>query len=223
VAAGRITAGHGQFLNTCSCCRGNDDHACDRLTMGGAIAQHDKMRAVAYVRAGEDETLDAIWVNGLVAPDATPADLAALGRRKVSGDWREVAGAFELVEVLSLSRERPGFPLPRARMVDGQPRALVAAGTVRPRPAAADPAMPALDYDRLGSAVADALAARIPALGITVVDRDTVLAETVDALERGGAPVIAQLAAEVTGLVDGILADDRATTAAALIAQIHNV
>lgn len=176
VAAGRLTAGHGQFTGACSCCRGNDDHACDRLLMAAAIAQHDKMRPVAYVRSGEDATNNAIWFSGIVAPDVTDADLRVLQRRKISADWREAAGNLEMVEILVLNRAKPGFPLPRARMAEGQPLSLVAAGTVRPPGRGPAPAVAGLDYDRLGASVAAHLAARVAglpassAVGVTAAD-----------------------------------------------------
>lgn len=130
VAAGRITAGHGAMTNVCACCPGNDDHACSRLSFGGAVAHHDPMRVLAYVRAGEDE--HGIWVAGIAAPEADDRDRAALARQRFSGDWRDVGGNLELTEVLALSRERPGFPLPRTSVANGRQRALVAAGAVRP-------------------------------------------------------------------------------------------
>lgn len=160
VTVGRITFGRGEHRCTCGSCRGaNDDHACGRLSAGAAIAHHDQLTTVAYVRCGEDEANNAIWVSGVLAPGASPEDAAMLSRGRVSGDWRTIAGQLELVEVLALSRERPGFPLPRVRMDAGRPMALTAAGTV-PGPAPAAPAAPAveIDYERLGLELANRLA-----------------------------------------------------------------
>lgn len=162
LACGRITVGHGRLRNTCSCCRGNDDHACSRLSMGAAIAHHDQMHPVAFVRAGEDQF--GIWVAGIIAPEADEKDLTVLGRQKVSGDWREVAGNLELVEVLALAREKPGFPLPRMTARDGRQRSLVAAGAVRPSivhravGTVEQRVLAGLDYALLGKEVAAALA-----------------------------------------------------------------
>lgn len=130
---GRITVGHGLFTCACTQCGGrNDDHACLKLSAGGAISHHDGLTTVAWVRAGEDTRLNAIWVSGVIDPAATVEDLAVLSRQRMSGDWRPFGGSHELVEVLSLAREEPGFPLPRVRMLSGQVTALTAAGVVRP-------------------------------------------------------------------------------------------
>ncbi len=163
VAAGRITAAHGGLFNTCGCCPGNDDHACEMLSIGGAIAHHDRMRVLAYVCAGEDEAHDAIWVSGVRAPEADERDRVLLRRQKVSGDWRDTGGDMELVEVLALARQKPGFPLPRVSMAGGRQRALTAAGAVRP-----DNEMPVsqtpggLNYSKLGTEIAKALVELVP-------------------------------------------------------------
>lgn len=172
VAAGRMTVAHGQLTGACQCCPGIDDHACNRLSMGATVAHYDRARVAAYVRAGEDQY--GIWVAGVVAPEADAADTAKLSRQKVSGDWREMGGALELVEVLTLNREQPGFPLPRTAMSNGHQVSLVAAGAVSPsrtgrppRPAPAHPrrgnAAAGIDYDRIGASVARALAPFLPA------------------------------------------------------------
>lgn len=225
VAAGRITAGHGQHTHLCGHteCRGNDDHACNLLRLAGAIAHHDQMRTLAYVCVGKDEANNAIWMAGIVAPQADERDLRALGRRKVSGDWREVAGHLELVEVLALSRERPGFPLPRARMADGQPLALTAAGAVRPRPAAAGRL--GLDYERLGKVVAAELAARIagtdPPAEPAPEPPAPVTAPLIDEEVLARVATAARLAGETRGTVDDFLADLRARQAADLLAEVE--
>jgi hypothetical protein len=161
---GRITVGHGAFSCRCVQCGGrNDDHACLKLSAGGAIAHHDQLTTVAWVRAGEDTRLNAIWVAGVIDPAATVEDLAALSRQRVSGDWRPLGGANELVEVLSLAREEPGFPLPRVRMLAGQVTALTAAGVVRPAGPAgvSEPSVGGgWDYERLAALLASNLAPR---------------------------------------------------------------
>lgn len=163
VPAGRLTAAHGTLTGACACCPGIDDHACNQLSLGATIAHYDRGRAVAYVVAGEDAM--GIWVAGVVAPEADDRDRALLARQKVSGDWRDVAGGLELVEVLALNREKPGFPLPHTAMANGVQRSLVAAGAVSPRrnTRRAVPGGVRLDYDRLGRSVARELAGLLPA------------------------------------------------------------
>jgi hypothetical protein len=172
LAAGRITFGGGRFANACGCCKGSDDHACSSLSMGGAIAHHDQMTTVAYVRAYEDLTNNAIMVAGVLAPGVGEAEISALSRGKVSGDWRSVGGDLALVEILTLARERPGFPLPRARMASGQMMSLTAAGTVGPQRSITGTASqtPLIDLDLLAAKVADQLSAR--GIGTPATDPD---------------------------------------------------
>jgi 2'-5' RNA ligase len=190
VAAGRLTTGHGQFGTSCSCrgCRGKDDHACDLLSLAGAIGHYDRLKTLAYVRAGEDER--GIWIAGILAPDVDDDDRAVLARRSVSGDWRDVAGKFEMAEVLALAREKPGFPL-SVRMRDGRQTALVAAGAVRPdQPELAEPELD-IDYPRLGREVAAALREE----GLRVVT-DTAAAVTAAAEVHTGAMVALRMSDE---------------------------
>lgn len=179
---GRLTAGFGSLENTCRCCPGNDDHACANISFGAAVAHHDRMQALAFVRVGEDEDNGAIWFSGVEAPGVDERGRALLRRQKISGDWREVAGSMELTEVLVLNRRNPGFPLPRGASRGGRQRALTAAGVVVvplaeqvpgaavdvPAAVADDGAansrisgegLMALDYDRIGEQVAFNLAA----------------------------------------------------------------
>ena len=161
VSVGRITAGGGKFRCTCRQCRGsNDDHACLKSSLGATIAHHDRLSTVAWVRAGEDTRLNAVWVSGIVNPGATIDDLAALSRQKVSGDWRPVGVDARLVEILALSREEPGFPLPHFRIAAGQVSALTAAGVVRPAVGESDDEM-SIDYERLADLLAGRLADRL--------------------------------------------------------------
>jgi 2'-5' RNA ligase len=164
VAAGRITAAHGEMFDSCRCCRGNDDHACANLSFGAAIGHHDQMRVLAYVCSGEDEANNAIWVSGVRAPEANADDINLLNRKKVSGDWRDMAGSMELVEVLALAKQSPGFPLPRVSVDGRRQRALTAAGVVRPQPGQEGrPVIPQtfsdpLDHAQLGIYIARELA-----------------------------------------------------------------
>lgn len=134
VPAGRITTGHGTTGTGCqhAGCAGLDDHACTETDFAGAVAHHDRMRTLAHVRVGVDETNNAIWFAGLAAPNLTVDDVAVMSRREVSGDWRDHAGSLELGEILALASANPGFPLPHAAIRDGRQVALVAAAPVRP-------------------------------------------------------------------------------------------
>jgi len=174
---GRITTGGGKFGCTCRQCGGrNDDHACLKLSLGGAIAHHDRLSTVAWVRAGEDTRLNAVWVAGIANPDASVEELAALSRRKVSGDWRPAGGRTELVEILALAREEPGFPLPRFRIAAGRVAALTAAGVVLPSRAETPGAM-TIDYERLADLLAGRLATHLhPVVSPAGGDETTVTA-----------------------------------------------
>lgn len=227
VAAGRLTGAHGDLIASCSCCPGNDDHACNRLTAGGAIAHHDRMRALAWGVMHEDAANNAMLFVGIVDPDADERDLALLGRSKVSGDWREIGGNLELVEVLALSREQPGFPLPRTRVLSGRQVALTAAGAVRP--ARANAVAAAAAEGREAAAIADAVAERVisrlretvPALAGLLAAGGSVAVDTTPLVqpEPALADVAAELAAEVDAAAAGVEADDLARQARALIAE----
>lgn len=93
-----------------------------------AAAQHydDPSAAVAKVAAGEDE--HGIWVAGWVPPGVSEEARQVFMSNPVSGDWRRVAGALELIAVCSVNSA--GFPIPRAKVafsLDAQ-RTLIAAG-----------------------------------------------------------------------------------------------
>lgn len=199
VQVGRITTGRGEFACTCPSCRGsNDDHACGRLTAGATIAHHDQLATVAWVRAGEDTANNAIWVAGVLSSCAAPADVEVLSRGKVSGDWRSLGGQLELVEVLSLSREKPGFPLPRVRSDAGQPMALTAAGTIRSAEhavAISASLVGEIDYVRLGAEIARSLSGIVPPVEVEVIT--TGAGETVGSVTVEVAPeVVAGLTAD---------------------------
>jgi len=102
----------------------------------------DSTTVWANVRAGEDAL--GIWVAGAVAPGITTEQIMRARSLAVSGDWRAWPGAgLELIAALSVPV--PGFPVsmaagaeqmvevrPRARLVDDEPMALVAAGMLAP-------------------------------------------------------------------------------------------
>jgi 2'-5' RNA ligase len=194
VMAGRLTGGFGHFENLCGCHRGNDDHACGNISFGAAIGHHDQMEPLAYVCVGEDEANDAIWFSGVRAPEISEDGKALLRRRKISGDWRDYGESMELAEVLVLARREPGFPLPRVSVENGRQRSLTAAGVIMP-PLAVDTftnehpngwgdsaitgggliPLPveghAIDYDRLGAAVAEHLMAAARGEAVTAAVR----------------------------------------------------
>lgn len=90
-----------------------------------AASQHydDPSAAVARVMAGEDEF--GIWVAGWILPTARPEAVEIFRTSPVSGDWRRVGGALEMIAVCSVNA--PGFPVPRARVAfsNGAQRALI--------------------------------------------------------------------------------------------------
>lgn len=106
-------------------------HASSNLNAEETRKHYEHTGSVAaYVRCGEDS--HGIWFSGCTALALEPKDLEALRGAKVSGDWRQIDGALELVGILAVST--PGFPIPRpaARIAAGHatPLALVASGIV---------------------------------------------------------------------------------------------
>lgn len=97
-----------------------------------AAQQHydDPSAAVARVMAGEDE--HGIWVAGWLLPGATAEAVQTFRSSPVSGDWRRVGGALELVAVCSVNT--PGFPVPRARVAFSleRQRTLIASSGMTP-------------------------------------------------------------------------------------------
>lgn len=216
VPAGRITVAHGTLAGACACCPGIDDHACNRLSLGAAIGHYDRARTVAYVRAGEDA--HGIWVAGVLADGVDDDDRAALARQRVSGDWRDAGGALELVEVLTLARERPGFPLPRTTLTHGRQVALVAAGAVRPAPRARATGL-RIDYPRLGREVAAALTALNHPATAAVTAADPPADPPAGTAAAGPAAEAAGLLGEVAD----VIAADRQRITAGLISQVREV
>lgn len=100
-------------------------HADLRLSGAGAVEHYDSTStAVADVAVGEDDF--GIWFAGALRPDVTAEQIRALRASALSGDWRPVGTALELVAALAVNA--PGFPVPRARVASGRLQALVAAG-----------------------------------------------------------------------------------------------
>ena len=165
LATGRITTGHGRVGTGCSHreCRGKDAHACDYMTLAQTLAHYDRLRTVANVCAHEYDGV-GIWAQGILAADADEQDLAVLDRRQMSGHWYENCTNQEMIELLALARERPGFPIPHAAMRNGRMVSLTAAGARPPTFTAGliRPVAPLrLDYGRLGDAVADSRSAAL--------------------------------------------------------------
>lgn len=97
-----------------------------------ALAHYDNTGTVAAdVRAGEDQY--GIWVAGAMRPKLADEQVRSLRSAPLSGDWRRVNGALELVAALAVNV--PGFPVPRpsGRRQAGNTVALVASGMVPPR------------------------------------------------------------------------------------------
>jgi hypothetical protein len=97
-----------------------------------AAQQHydDPSAAVARVMAGEDDY--GIWVAGWILPQASPQAVEIFRTSPVSGDWRRVGGALEMIAVCSVNT--PGFPVPRARVAfsNGHQRALIGTFGITP-------------------------------------------------------------------------------------------
>lgn len=102
-------------------------HADPRLSAQSAAAHYDDSGSViADVRCGKTEEL--IWFAGAIDPDASPSRVRRFATLAVSGDWRWLDGRYQLVGLLSVPV--PGFP--QARVEDGEPVSLLAAGLRQP-------------------------------------------------------------------------------------------
>ncbi len=85
-------------------------HANDKYGIMPARDFYDNSsKGGAVVTIGEDRF--GIWVSGMLTPNVTDADVAEMRRSKLSGDWREVEGAYELIAALCVNS--PGFPIVR--------------------------------------------------------------------------------------------------------------
>ena len=130
VATGRIT------LDT--------NHAGRRLGAADTSAHYEHTgRAGADVAAGEDAY--GIWIAGAVRPGLSDDEIRTLAASPLSGDWRRIGGALELVHVLAVNS--PGFPVPRALVAGGSVQTLQASGVLE-RPDT-PPTFEASDTDRL--------------------------------------------------------------------------
>lgn len=106
-------------------------HAEGTLSAARTIAHYENTGlGVADVSAGEDQF--GIWVSGALRPNATPEQVRALRASPLSGDWRRIGGALELVGALAVNVQ--GFPVPRPKglVAGGAMQTLVASGMVPP-------------------------------------------------------------------------------------------
>jgi hypothetical protein len=90
-----------------------------------ALAHYDDTgAAIADVTAGEDR--HGIWLAGALRPGLSPEKVRAVMAADVSGDWRRIGSALELIAVLSVNV--PGFPKNRiaVREHEGMVASLVA-------------------------------------------------------------------------------------------------
>lgn len=111
VAVGHITAGTG--------------HADLALNAAAAVAHYDDTGTqVAVVRAGRDP--HGTWVAGALVPEASEEQVQLLRRSPLSGDWRWIGGARQLVAALCVNVG--GFPVVRGRTNHGRAYAMVASG-----------------------------------------------------------------------------------------------
>lgn len=99
------------------------------LSANAAAAHYDNTgTVVADVSAGEDSF--GIWVAGSLREGLSPKTIKALRGAALSGDWRMIQGALEMVAALAVNV--PGFPIPRLELAAsaGEQLALVASGVV---------------------------------------------------------------------------------------------
>lgn len=115
-------------------------HADAQAAFQAAVAHYDDpAAAVARVTAGEDEY--GIWVAGWLLPGADPQAVDIFRTSPVSGDWRRIGGALELIAVCSVNA--PGFPVPRARVAfsAGAQRTLIGSFGITPQEGVWRPAL----------------------------------------------------------------------------------
>lgn len=107
-------------------------HADPQMAFQAAQSHYDVPgAAVARVMAGEDE--HGIWVAGWMLPGATEEAKEVFRTSPVSGDWRRIGGALEMIAVCSVNA--PGFPVPRARVAfsGGAQRTLIGSFGITPQ------------------------------------------------------------------------------------------
>lgn len=137
VTAPRNASGYKYFLNGTVLTADGSTVKVGKITMGTGhadtrygwvpAADHYDNTGVpaAVVAAGEDQW--GIWVAGAMAPEADERDAAQLRRSPLSGDWRRINGAMELVAALAVNT--PGFPIV-SMTASGEPESLIAVGVI---------------------------------------------------------------------------------------------
>lgn len=137
VTAPRSSSGYKFFLNGTVLTAGGATVKVGKITMGTGhadtrygwvpAADHYDNTGVpaAVVAAGEDPW--GIWVAGALTPESDERDAAQLRRSPLSGDWRRINGAMELVAALAVNT--PGFPIV-SMTASGEPEVLIAVGVV---------------------------------------------------------------------------------------------
>lgn len=115
VAVGHLTMGTG--------------HAGDSLSAAETAAHYDNTgRVAADVRMYEDT--HGIVYAGALRPGLSPEQVREFRAAPISGDWRTVGGALEMVAALSVNVPGFGVPRPHGRVHRDQLTSLVASGIV---------------------------------------------------------------------------------------------
>jgi len=107
-------------------------HAPMQAGSARALAHYDNTgTAIADIAAGEDRF--GVWLAGALRPGLSPERVRAVMAADVSGDWRRIGSALELIAVLSVNV--PGFPKNRVRLAEqnGIVASLVASLHARPQ------------------------------------------------------------------------------------------
>lgn len=109
----------------------NTGHAQDDLTPAATLAHYDNTGTVAAdVRAYEDQF--GIAVVGGMRPHLTGEQVRAFRAAPISGDWRRVGNALELVGALSVNVPGFGVPRPHGKVKSDNLVSLVASGIIVP-------------------------------------------------------------------------------------------
>ncbi|MEU5931150.1 hypothetical protein [Micromonospora sp. NPDC047187] len=90
---------------------GHADLAASAASAASTVAHDDTGTQVAVVRAGRDA--HGTWVAGSLVPEAKPEQVQLLRRSPLSGDWRWIGGARQLVAALFVNVG--GFSVVRGR------------------------------------------------------------------------------------------------------------
>jgi hypothetical protein len=104
-------------------------HASDTMSPAETMSHYDNTGTVAAdVRAGEDQF--GIWVAGGMRPHLSADQVRAFRAAPLSGDWRRVGYALELVGALSVNVPGFGVPRPSGLVAGGNLMSLVASGVI---------------------------------------------------------------------------------------------